>query len=131
MAFARLIIDGQDWEFAGDIEDKFLGFSNTLSATRSGKVYAESQPSVKTVSVGDIMADPSEFEVIEDFFKTCGTRKFVVTVVIGEDCDVGNGRARYIYTGAVIDGDSPTINFITKKVSDFSFGYETRTFKSS
>ena len=131
MSYARFIIDGQDWEFAGDIEDKFLPYSNTLSATRSGRIYSESQPAVRTVTVGDIMADPAEFAIIEDFFKNCGSRRFVVTIVLGEDCGVDNGSARYIYTGCLIDGDSPTVNMISKKVSDFAFGYEDRTYKTS
>ena len=128
MAFARLIIDGEDINFAGDVEDKFLGYSNTTTASRSGANYVESQPTPKMVSIGDILANPAELERFAEFFANCGTRRFVVTIVIADNCAGPNdGAARYIYTGCVIEGDSPTANLITKKVSDFAFTYETRT----
>lgn len=128
MAFARLIIDGEDIEFAGDVTDKFLGFSNTNSASRSGRLYTDSQATPKVVEISDIMADPTDLERLKAFFETCGTKRFVVTIVVNDQCaDPTEGRARYIYTGAVLEGDSPTANLMTKKVSDFSFAYELRT----
>lgn len=130
MAFARLIIDGEDINFAGDIEDKFLGFTNTNTAARSGALYTESQASVKMVSVSDVMANPAELERLKAYFADCGTRAFIVTIVLDENCgDTSVGRARYIYTGCRLEGDSPTVNLITKKVSDFAFAYENVTAK--
>ena len=127
MAFARLIIDGEDLDFMGDIEDKFLGYTNTASASRSGRNYIESQPTPRMVSVGDIMANPDDLERIEDFFTNCGERRFTATIALSDGCDSPiDGASRIHYINCVLEGDSPTANLITKKVSDFEFSYERR-----
>ena len=40
MAIARLYIDGEAWEIMGNVVDSFLPYSNTVEASRSGKIYA-------------------------------------------------------------------------------------------
>lgn len=132
MAFARVIIDGVDLEFSGDVEVSLLGYSNSTSASRSGRNYVESQTKPKMITIGDVMADPADLITFKELFGDCATRRFVITVVFGENCDSPeSGRSRFIFTGCTIDGDGPTANLNTKKVSDFAFAYEVCTAKDS
>lgn len=130
MGFARVIVEGVDWEFAGTFEDEFLGTENELTATRQGTIYADPKAAVKRVTITDIMAPPDQFEEIADFFESCGTRRFVVTLVLGEDCDDDGTNGRYIYYRCILDG-RPSIDRIAKKMSNFAFGYEGREYKTN
>ena len=89
MAIARLYIDGEAFEIMGNVTDSFLPYSNTIEASRSGKIYATTEARVRTVKVDDVKLDISEFDEIQSFFSNCGSKRFNMTVAINEDCGPG------------------------------------------
>ena len=89
MTTARLYVDGETWEIMGNVVDSFLPFTNSLSASRSGKLYANTEAKPKMVKVDEIKVTPDEFLLVEDFFKACAGKRFNLTIAYGEDCDDG------------------------------------------
>lgn len=128
MAIARLYVDGESWEIMGNVVDNFLPYSNTIEASRAGRIYATSEAKVKTLSVDDVKLDITEFPDIVEFFESCtaSTNRFNVTVAIGEDCS--EGFVEYHYTGCLIQGE-PEFSLFEKKISGFEVAYETRIVK--
>ena len=126
LANGNIFVDGESWEIKGNVTDKFLAYSNTLEASRGGKLYASTETAVKMVSVDEIKLDLNEFEDIAAFFQGCkaSSTKFTATVAIADDCD--EGSLEYVYTGCLMQGE-PEFSFFEKKITGFEFGYEKRT----
>jgi len=129
MAIARLYIDGEAWEIMGNVVDSFLPYSNTVEASRSGKIYATTESRVRTVKVDDVKLDISEFDAIQQFFTGCGSKRFNVTVAINEDCAPGlagpDGYIEYHYVNCLLQGE-PEFSLFERTVKNFEFGYEAR-----
>ena len=127
MAIARLYIDGQNFEIMGNVVDKFSAYNNTLEASRSGKIYATTESTVRIVKVDDVKLDISEFDEIRSFFSTCGSKRFNVTVSINEDCASAvageDGYIEHHYINCIIQGE-PEFSIFERKISNFEFGYE-------
>lgn len=130
MATARLYVDGEGWEIVGNITDNFLPYTNTLEASRSGRIYATTEPKPRTVTVDDIKVELDEFEDVVDFLESCkaSNNRFAMTVAIGEDCD--DGFMEYHYIGCLISGD-PSFSLFERKISGFEVGYEQRIIKEN
>lgn len=126
MAIARLYVEGQPWEIMGNVVDSFLPYTNTVEASRGGKIYATAESRVRTVAVDDVKLDPSEFDAIQVFFSTCSSKRFSVTVALDEDCE--DGALEYIYLGCLLQGE-PEFSLFERKISNFEFGYTQRIIK--
>lgn len=123
MSVARFYVDGENWEIMGNVVDKFLPYTNSLEASRSGRIFSNTETKVRTVSVDDIKLDTSEFEAIESFLVNCSSKRFNVTLSIDEDCP--ETAAEFNYLNCIIEGE-PEYSPFEKKISNFSFGYEDR-----
>jgi hypothetical protein len=122
MGVSQLQIDGQTWEIMGNITSDFLPYTNTVEASRSGKLFTTSEAKAKTVTVENIMLDPNEFSVIKAYFSQCGSKRFNVTVSKDQDC--GTGSVQHNYINCVLSGE-PKYSLFENKMSDFEFAYET------
>jgi hypothetical protein len=131
MALARLYIDGEPWEVMGNVVDSFLPYTNSVEASRGGRIYASTESRVRTVSVDDVKLDINEFEAIANFFSGCGNKRFNVTVALNEDCpaDLENGYTEYHYVDCLLQGE-PEFSIFEKKVSNFEFGYGQRIIRN-
>lgn len=127
MAIARLYVDGESWEISGEVKDSFLPYENSLEASRSGKLYANTESRARMVTVDTIYCQLDEFEEIVKFFESCNasTNGFTVTVAVGEDCQE---PYEIIYTGCLING-TPEFSMFSKKIESFEFGYSGRAIK--
>lgn len=123
MSIARFYVDGESWEIMGNVADSFLPYTNSLEASRSGRVYATTETKVKTLKVDEIKAEPDEFQAIADFLSNCASKRFACTVVFDEDC--GEGFTEYHYTNCLLSGE-PEFSIFEKKISGFEVGYEQR-----
>lgn len=129
MALARLYVDGQTWEIMGNVTDSFLPYTNTVEASRSGKIYATTESRVRTVAVDDVKLNIDEFDEIQAYFTTCGSKRFNVTVAINEDCGPGTigaeGLIEYHYINCLLQGE-PEFSLFERKIGNFEFAYEAR-----
>lgn len=130
MTTARLYVDGEAWEISGNVTDSFLPYSNTIEASRSGRVYATTEARARLVTVENIMADLDEFADVVAFFESCAasTTRFNVTVAFGEDC--ADGFTEYHYTGCLVSGE-PEYSLFERRITSFEFAYEARVIKES
>lgn len=126
MAIARLYVDGEPWEIMGNVTDNFLGYSNTVEASRTGRPYVTTESKVRTVAVDTVKLDIREFDQIVEFFDTCSAKRFNVTVAFNEDCpDDADGFTEYHYVNCVLQGE-PEFSPFERALSNFEFAYETR-----
>lgn len=123
MARARLYVDGETWEIMGNVVDSFLPYSNSLEASRSGRIFSTTETKVRMLTVDDVKLDVDEFEDIAAFLQECASKRFSVTVAIDEDC--GDGSTEFHYLNCLIQGE-PSFSIFEKKISGFEVGYEDR-----
>lgn len=126
MTLARIYVDGQNWEFMGEVTDKFLPFTNTLAASRSGRIYATSEAKPRMLTVEEIKVNPDEVEEIEAFLIECSTKRMNITVSLDADC--ASGEQEFIYLNCLLSGD-PEHGMFARKISGFEVGYEDRIVK--
>lgn len=128
MALARIYVDGEPWEIMGNVTDSFLPYTNTVESSRSGKIYATTESRVRTVSVDDVKLNIDEFDAIQNYFTTCGSKRFNVSIAINEDCPgalTGDGAIEYIYLNCLLQGE-PEFSLFERKIGNFEFAYESR-----
>lgn len=129
MALARLYVDGEPWEIMGNVTDSFLPYSNKVEASRSGKIYATTESRVRTVKVDDVKLNIDEFDAIQAYFSTCGSKRFNVSVALNEDCALGAVGAEeameYHYINCLLQGE-PEFSLFERKIGNFEFAYEAR-----
>jgi hypothetical protein len=124
MANAVVIINGDQIEFMGDITISPLPYTNTAEASRSGRVFTTSEAKPRTLTIEGIKVDLSEIKRFTQFFETCGTKRFTLTVVIDEDCAEEDGGAnRYHFVNCVLQGEFEAALF-GRSVSGFEVAYE-------
>ena len=129
MALARIYVDGEPWEIMGNVTDSFLPYTNSVESSRSGRIYATTESRVRTVSVDDVKLNIDEFDEIQNYFTTCGSKRFNVSVAINEDCpggiDGSEGAIEYHYISCVLQGE-PEFSLFERKIGNFEFAYEAR-----
>jgi hypothetical protein len=125
MSISQLIFEGETWEISGNVTDQFIAYTNTVEASRSGKLYTTTESKARMVTVENVMVDPREFTLIKSFFQTCGGRKFNLTVTKNADCATtdGLGQLEYHYLNCVLQGELE-FSLFENKVSNFEFAYE-------
>lgn len=123
MTIARIYIEGQPWEIMGNIADSFLGYTNEAMPTRGNRNYIKTTAKTKTLKIDNIMVNPAEQQAFEDYFSSCGTKRFPLTVVTGEGCDEDEFSQEVIYRQAALEGD-PEYSIFDNTITGFQVSYE-------
>ena len=124
MANAYILIDGDRFEFMGEVTVDFLGYENSVEFSRGGVSYPTSTTRPKRVSVESLKFDLGDLAGLMEFMQSCRARsdKFVATVVFDDECDAAQG-GRWDFFGCLLEG-TPTAALYARTITGFSFTYE-------
>lgn len=127
MPNAHLYVEGEEWSIMGNVVDSFVPYTNNVETARNGRTFPNQETRTRKLRVDEVKADPAELDAILEFFEGCRAvnDKFVVTVVLNDDCDPQNG-GRWDYFGALINGEGAEFSIFERKITGLEFSYEER-----